>query len=139
MINILRNVFLGFVVSSVFKSVLQYVIILFRKSFIVFRYIWYITIFMFCNTFLLIFDIFIFLQHSDGFDLKINFKSTKKAQPPSAELDIFYGLMCLIMGFYPTAIAFFKKRVLFFQLTFRKLVSHEFFWQNTFCRLLLLS
>lgn len=115
--------------SSVFKSVLQYVIILFRKSFIVFRYIWYITIFMFCNTFLLIFDIFIFLQHSDGFDLKINFKSTKKAQPPSAELDIFYGL---IMGFYPTAIAFCQKRVLFFQLTFRKLVSHEFFWQNTF-------
>ena len=102
-----KNGFLGFVVSSVFKSVLQYVIILFRKSFIVFRYIWYITIFMFCNTFLLIFDIFIFLQHSDGFDLKINFKSTKKAQPPSAELDIFYGLMCLIMGFYPTAIAFF--------------------------------
>ena len=34
-----KNGFLGFVVSSVFKSVLQYVIILFRKSFIAFRYI----------------------------------------------------------------------------------------------------
>lgn len=126
--------------SSIFKSVSQYVIILFRKSFIVFRYIQYITFFMFCNTFLLIFDIFFyFLRHFDVFELKINVKSTKKAQPPSAELDIFYGLMCLIMGFYPTAIAFCQKRVLFFQLTFRKLVSHEFFWQNTFCRLLLLS
>jgi hypothetical protein len=92
---------------------------------------------MFCNTFLLIFDIF--LQDSTFFELKINSKNTQKAQPPSAELDIFYGLMCLIMGFYPTAIAFYQKRVLFFQLTFRKLVSHEFFWQNTFCRLLLLS
>lgn len=125
--------------SSVFKSVLQYVIILFRKSFIVFRYIWYIAFLCFATLFIDFRYFCIFLQHSDGFDLKINFKSTKKAQPPSAELDIFYGLMCLIMGFYPTAIAFCQKRVLFFQLTFRKLVSHEFFWQNTFCRLLLLS
>lgn len=123
--------------SSVFKSVLQYVIIFFRKSFIVFSIYLVYHNFYVLQHFLLIFDIF--LQHSDGFKLKIDFKNTKKAQPPSAELDIFYGLMCLIMGFYPTAIEFCQKRVLFFQLTFRKLVSHEFFWQNTFCRLLLLS
>lgn len=125
--------------SSVFKSVLQYVIILFRKSlsffdiFSISQFLCFATLFIDFRYF------FIFLQHFDIFELKINFKSTKKAQPPSAELDIFYGLMCLIMGFYPTAIAFCQKRVLFFQLTFRKLVSHEFFWQNTFCRLLLLS
>lgn len=93
----------------------------------------------FFENILLFFDIFYFFAGFYLFELKINFKSTQKAQPSSAELDIFYGLMCLIMGFYPTAIAIYQKRVLFFQLTFRKLVSHEFFWQNTFCRLLLLS
>ena len=116
--------------SSVFKSVLQYVIILFRKYFV--YHIFYVSQYFFI-------DFQCFLQHFAVFELKINFKSTQKAQPLSAELDIFYGLMYLIMGFYPTAIAIYQKRVLFFQLTFRKLVSHEFFWQNTFCRLLLLS